>query len=576
MTTPRSLLFAEEARKAILNGVNKLADAVEVTLGPKGRTVILQQPFGQPLSTKDGVTVSRAISLANPLEDVGAQLVKEVASKTADSAGDGTTTATVLAREIYREGIKLVAAGLNPTSLKRGIDKATAVLVGQRDDSSGNMTGGLLGALAIPVADSSDMIRDVATISANSDRQIGEILAEAMSRIGRDGVVSVEESRTHETQLDVVEGMQFDRGYLSPWFMTDVARQECVLEEPLILITAKKIFGQKGMQDLTAVLTAALSTRPRPVLVIAEDVEQDPLAFLIVNKMQGRLQAAAVKAPGFGDRRAALLQDIATLTGATVIDDTIGRKLETVRLVDLGQAARVIVDATSCTIVGGAGDRAAITARIDEIRLQIDRSESDYDREKLQERLAKLTGGVAVIKVGGATEAEMKEKKARVEDAMYATRAAVAEGIVPGGGVALLRAVTTGAFLAFLSSLTDPDEVAGAKIILRAASEPLRAIVRNAGQEPADIINAITDHRSEDARNPNFGYNAATDTFEDLVAAGVIDPVKVTRTALMAAASIAGLLLTTEAIVTDDLEALEKLAKVKQGAGQHGAGMGGY
>jgi chaperonin GroEL len=551
----KQILHGEDSRQAILRGVNILADAVKATLGPKGRNVVIEKKFGSPTITKDGVTVAKEIELANAMENVGAQLVKEVASKTSDIAGDGTTTATVLAQAIYREGVKTVAAGANPMALKRGIDKAVESIIGKRDEN-GVSSGGALNKLSKPV--SGDMIAQVGTISANSDAQIGTIIAEAMKKVGKDGVITVEESRTMETQLEVVEGMQFDRGYLSPYFVTDAERMEAALENPYILIYEKKI---SSMKDLLPLLESIARTA-KPLVIIAEDVDGEALATLVVNKLRGTLNVAAVKAPGFGDRRKAMLQDIAILTGGKAITEDLGIKLEGVKIEDLGTAKRVTIDKDNTTIIDGGGKDGEVEGRVKEIRAQVEKSTSDYDREKLQERLAKLVGGVAVIKVGAATETEMKEKKARVEDAMHATRAAVEEGIVPGGGVALLRC--TAAVDTLIKTL-EGDEKIGATIIRRALEEPLRLIVSNAGEEGAVVIGKI-----RDSKDVNFGYNAGTDKYEDLVAAGVIDPTKVTRTALQNAASIAGLLLTTEAMISEIPEKKEAPA-----GGGHGGGMEG-
>ena len=509
---------------------------MKVTLGPKGRNVVIEKKFGSPTITKDGVTVAKEIELSNALENMGAQMVREVASKTSDVAGDGTTTATVLAQAIYREGVKTVAAGANPMALKRGIDKAVEAIIGKRDEN-GLPVGGALSKLSKPV--SGDMIAQVGTISANSDSQIGTIIAEAMKKVGKDGVITVEESRTMETQLEVVEGMQFDRGYLSPYFVTDAERMEAALENPYILIYEKKI---SSMKDLLPLLESIARTA-KPLVIIAEDVDGEALATLVVNKLRGTLNVAAVKAPGFGDRRKAMLQDIAILTGGKAITEDLGIKLEGVKIEDLGTAKRVTIDKDNTTIIDGGGKDGEVEGRVKEIRAQIDKTTSDYDREKLQERLAKLVGGVAVIKVGAATETEMKEKKARVEDAMHATRAAVEEGIVPGGGVALVRC--TPAVDEVIKSL-EGDEKIGATIIRRAIEEPLRLIVSNAGEEGAVVIGKI-----RDSKEANYGYNAGADKYEDLVKAGVIDPTKVTRTALQNAASIAGLMLTTEAMISE-------------------------
>jgi chaperonin GroEL len=551
----KQILHGEDSRQAILRGVNVLADAVKVTLGPKGRNVVIEKKFGSPTITKDGVTVAKEIELKDSLENMGAQMVREVASKTSDVAGDGTTTATVLAQAIYREGVKTVAAGANPMALKRGIDKAVEAIVGKRDEN-GVVTGGALSKFSKPVT--GDMIAQVGTISANSDSTIGTIIAEAMKKVGKDGVITVEESKTLETLLEVVEGMQFDRGYLSPYFVTDPDRMEVSLEEPYILIHEKKI---SSMKDLLPLLEQ-VARNGKPLVIIAEDVDGEALATLVVNKLRGTLNVAAVKAPGFGDRRKAMLEDIAKLTGGKAITEDLGIKLENVKVEDLGRAKRITIDKDNTTIVEGRGSDTDISGRVKEIRNQIDKTTSDYDREKLQERLAKLVGGVAVIKVGAATETEMKEKKARVEDAMHATRAAVEEGIVAGGGVALVRC--TPVVEALIKTL-EGDEKIGAQIIRRAIEEPLRQIVSNAGVEGAVIVGKI--HESKD---DNFGYNAGSDKFEDLVAAGVIDPTKVTRTALQNAASIAGLMLTTEAMVSEIPE-----PKGAPAPGGHGGGMDG-
>jgi len=549
----KQIVHGEESRQAILRGVNVLADAVKVTLGPKGRNVVIEKKFGSPLITKDGVTVAKEIELKDTLENMGAQMVKEVASKTSDIAGDGTTTATVLAQAIFREGVKTVAAGANPMALKRGIEKAIQAVTGTVD-AEGNRVGAALDKLSKPVT--GDMIAQVGTISANNDETIGKIIAEAMKKVGKDGVITVEESKTMETQLEVVEGMQFDRGYLSPYFVTDPERMEVVLENALILIHEKKI---SSMKDLLPLLEQ-VAKGGRPLLIIAEDVEGEALATLVVNKLRGTLQICAVKAPGFGDRRKAMLQDIAILTGGKAITEDLGLKLENIQLQDLGQAKKLTVDKDNTTIVEGKGKGADIEGRVKELRSQIDKTTSDYDREKLQERLAKLVGGVAVIKVGAATETEMKEKKARVEDAMHATRAAVEEGIVPGGGVALIRCVEA------ISALKlEGDEAIGANIVKRALEEPLRQIVGNAGEEGAVIIGKIRENK-----DVAYGYNAQTGEFVDLVKAGVIDPTKVTRTALQNAGSIAALMLTTEALVSE----LPEEKKEAPMPGGHG-GMGG-
>ena len=525
----KQVIHGEDSRAAILRGINQLADAVKITLGPKGRNVVIDKKFGSPTITKDGVTVAKEIELKDALENMGAQMVREVASKTSDVAGDGTTTATVLAQAIFREGVKTVAAGANPMALKRGIDKAVEKATDEIKRLSKPVKG--------------DAIAQVGTVSANGDNTIGNIIAEAMNKVGKDGVITVEESRTMETALEVVEGMQFDRGYLSPYFVTDPERMEAVLENPLILINEKKI---SSMKDLLPLLEQ-VAKMGKPMLIIAEDVEGEALATLVVNKLRGTLNIAAVKAPGFGDRRKAMLEDIAILTGGKVISEDLGIKLENVKLEDLGRAKKITIDKDNTTIVEGAGKQADIEGRVKTLRAQIDETTSDYDREKLQERLAKLVGGVAVIKVGAATETEMKEKKARVEDAMHATRAAVEEGIVPGGGVALVRAAKAlEKFQINKEGEGDPDEQIGVNIVRRALEEPLRQIVQNAGKEGAVVVERV---RSE--KNENVGFNAQTEQFEDLVKAGVIDPAKVTRTALQNAASIAGLMLTTEAMVSE-------------------------
>jgi len=552
----KQIIHGEESRQAILRGVNILADAVKVTLGPKGRNVVIEKKFGAPSITKDGVTVAKEIELKDPLENMGAQMLREVASKTSDVAGDGTTTATVLAQSIYREGIKMVAAGANPMALKRGIEKAIAAVTGTNDKEGNHTNSGELDKLSKPVAGDMKAIAQVGTISANNDETIGRIIAEAMKKVGKDGVITVEESKTMETQLEVVEGMQFDRGYLSPYFVTDPERMETVMENALILIYEKKI---SSMKDLLPLLEQ-IAKGGKPLVIIAEDVEGEALATLVVNKLRGTLQAVAVKAPGFGDRRKAMLQDIATLTGGKAITEDLGIKLENVQISDLGQAKKITVDKDNTTIVEGKGKHTEIEGRVKEIRGQIDKTTSDYDREKLQERLAKLVGGVAVIKVGAATETEMKEKKARVEDAMHATRAAVEEGIVPGGGVALVRCAH-----AVDALKLEGDEGTGARIVRRALEEPMRQIVENAGEEGAIVVGKILE-----SKDRNFGYNAQTNNFEDLVAAGVIDPTKVTRTALQNAGSIASLMLTTEALVAEIPEEKKEPAM----PGGHG-GMGG-
>ena len=520
----KRIIYGEDSRQTILAGVNQLANTVKVTLGPKGRNVVLEKKFGGPTVTKDGVTVAKEIELEDKLENLGAQMVREVASKTSDVAGDGTTTATVLAQAIYRDGVKSVAAGSNPMAIKRGIDKAVAKVVEGIHE------------MARPVEGKA--VAQVAAISANSDESIGNIIAEAMEKVGKDGVITVEEGKSMTTELDVVEGMQFDRGYLSPYFVTDQDSMEVSLENPLILIHEKKI---SSMQDLLPVLEQT-SRAGRPLLIVAEDVEGEALATLVVNKLRGTLQVAAVKAPGFGDRRKAMLEDIAILTGGKAIMEETGIKLDGVQMEDLGTASRVVIDKDNTTIVEGAGTKEAIEGRVKQLRSQVEDTTSDYDREKLQERLAKLVGGVAVIRVGAATETEMKEKKARVEDAMHATRAAVEEGIVPGGGVALLRA---GKALADYE-LDDHDEQVGVSIVQRALEAPLRNIVQNAGQEGAIVVGKVLENKSA-----NFGFNAQTEKYEDMVKAGVIDPAKVTRTALQNAGSIAGLMLTTEATVSE-------------------------
>ncbi len=537
----KQILHGEESRQAILRGVNILADAVKATLGPRGRNVVLEKKFGSPTITKDGVTVAKEIDLQDPLENVGAQLVREVASRTSDLAGDGTTTATVLAQAIFREGVRTVAAGANPMALKRGIDKAVTTIIGTRDKDGKWVEGGALGKLSRPVDE--DSVAQVGSISANGDQEIGEIIARAMKTVGKDGVITVEDSKTGLTFLETVEGMQFDRGYLSPYFVTDPGRMEVVLDEPSILIFEKKI---NSMKDLLPLLEQ-VARGGKPLLIIAEDVEGDALATLVVNKLRGTLTVAAVKAPGFGDRRNAILSDIAVLTGGKAITEDLGIKLDGVKLEDLGKAKRITIDKDNTTIIDGAGEASKIKGRVTEIRAQIEKSTSDYDKEKLQERLAKLVGGVAIIQVGAVTETELKEKKARVEDALHATRAAVEEGIVPGGGVALVRAIP--AVDALMKTL-EGDEKIGAHIVRRSLEEPLRQIVANAGEEGAVVVAKVLA-----SKDRHYGYNAATGVFEDLVKAGVIDPTKVTRTALENAASIAGLLLTTEALVVELPEA---------------------
>ncbi|PYX72732.1 MAG: chaperonin GroEL [Acidobacteria bacterium] len=548
----KHIVHGEESRQAILRGVNLLADAVKVTLGPKGRNVVIEKKFGSPTITKDGVTVAKEIELKDGLENMGAQMVREVASKTSDVAGDGTTTATVLAQAIYREGVKTVAAGANPMALKRGIEKAVTVIAGKLD-KEGNRINGELDKLSKPVT--GEMIAQVGTISANNDETIGKIIAEAMKKVGKDGVITVEESKTLETQLEVVEGMQFDRGYLSPYFVTDPERMEVALENAYILINEKKI---SSMKDLLPLLEQ-IAKSGKPLLIIAEDVEGEALATLVVNKLRGTLQVAAVKAPGFGDRRKAMLQDIAILTGGKAITEDLGIKLENVQISDLGQAKKITIDKDNTTVVEGKGKHAEIEGRVKEIRSQVEKTTSDYDREKLQERLAKLVGGVAVIKVGAATETEMKEKKARVEDAMHATRAAVEEGIVPGGGVALARCAA-----ALDKVKADGDEQIGINIVKRAITEPLRQIVENAGEEGAVILGKVLE-----SKESNYGFNAFSNEYEDLVKAGVLDPTKVVRTALQNAGSIASLMLTTEALVAEIPEKKEAPAP-----GGHGGGMG--
>jgi len=539
----KEIVYQETARKYVLHGVDALANAVKVTLGPKGRNVVIEKSFGSPVVTKDGVTVAKEIELENKFENMGAQMVREVASKTSDTAGDGTTTATVLAQAIFREGSRLVAAGHNPMEIKRGIDKAVEAIVLALKD------------LAKQTQDPKE-ITQVGTISANGDETIGELIAKAMEKVGKEGVITVEEAKSAETTLDVVEGMQFDRGYLSPYMVTDAERMEAVHEDAYILISEKKI---SNMKDLLPVLEG-IARQQKPLIIIAEDVEGEALATLVVNKLRGTLQCAAVKAPGFGDRRKEMLKDIAILTNGQVISEELGTKLENVTLSDLGRAKRVKIDKDNTTIIDGAGAPDKIKAREREIKAQIENTTSDYDKEKLQERLAKLAGGVAVIKVGAATEVEMKEKKARVEDALNATRAAVEEGIVPGGGVALIR------LSAALDNLKlSPDQTWGAQIIRRACEEPLRQISNNAGVEGSIVINKVREGSG------SFGYNAATDTYGDLLAMGVIDPAKVVRCALQNAASVAGLMLTTEALVAER----PKDKKESSGGGHGGHGHGG-
>jgi len=530
----KQIVHGEESRAAILRGVNQLADAVKITLGPKGRNVVLDKKYGSPTITKDGVTVAKEIELKDARENMGAQMVREVASKTSDVAGDGTTTATVLAQAIFREGVKTVAAGANPMALKRGIDKAVERATREIKKMSKPVTG--------------EMIAQVGTISANGDYSIGALIAEAMDKVGKDGVITVEDSKTMETALEVVEGMQFDRGYLSPYFVTDAETMKAVLENPVILLSEKKI---SAMRDMLPILEQ-VAKLGKPILIIAEDVEGEALATLVVNRLRGTINVAAVKAPGFGDRRKAMLEDIAVLTGGKVISEDLGIKLENVKLEDLGTARRVTIDKENTTIIDGGGETKDLQGRVKTLKTQIEDCTSDYDREKLQERLAKLVGGVAVIRVGAATETELKEKKARVEDAMHATRAAVEEGIVPGGGVVYIRAAKVlDKFKLFEGNSEDEpagdaDEQIGVNIVKRALEEPLRQIVSNAGKEGAVIVEKV---RLE--KNPNIGYNAVTEKFEDLVAAGVIDPAKVTRCALQNAASIAGLMLTTEALISE-------------------------
>jgi chaperonin GroEL len=537
----KELLFSTEARAKLKKGVDALAEAVRITLGPRGRNVVIDKKFGSPTVTKDGVTVAKEIELSDPIENLGAQMVKEVATKTSDLAGDGTTTATVLAQAIFREGLKNVTAGANPMELKRGIDRAVAAVVEQ------------LKSISVPTVGKKE-IAQVGTISANTDKEIGNLIADAMEKVGKEGVITVEEAKGLETTLETVDGMQFDRGYLSPYFVTDPEKMEAVLEDPYILIHDKKISAMKELLPLLE----RVAESGKPMLVIAEDVEGEALATLVVNKLRGTLKVVAVKAPGFGDRRKEMLRDIAVLTGGQVISEEVGLKLENVTLADLGRAKRVVIDKDDTTIVDGKGKPEAIQGRIAEIKAAIEKSTSDYDREKLQERLAKLSGGVAIINVGAATETEMKEKKARVEDALHATRAAVEEGVVPGGGVALIRAQSA------LDKLKGTeDEKVGVEIVRRALEEPIRMIAQNAGAESSIVV-----ARVKESKDKNFGYNAATDNYEDLVKAGVIDPTKVTRTALQNAASIAGLLLTTECVVVEKKEEKPALAAA-------GGGMGG-
>jgi chaperonin GroEL len=541
----KQIVTGADSRQAILRGINILADAVKITLGPKGRNVVIDKKFGSPIITKDGVTVAKEIDLKDPLENLGAQMVKEVASKTSDVAGDGTTTATVLAQAIFREGVRTVAAGASPMALKRGIEKAVEAAVQEIKRLSRDVKG--------------DMIAQVGTISANTDKQVGNIIAEAMKKVGKDGVITVEESKTMETTLEVVEGMQFDRGYLSPYFATDPERMECVLDDVRILIHEKKI---SSLKDLLPLLeqTAKIA---KPLLIISEDLEGEALATLVVNKLRGTLHCAAVKAPGFGDRRKAMLEDIAVLTGGKAITEDLGIKLENVTLEELGSAKKVTITKDNTTIIAGSGKPAEVEGRIKQLRAQIEETTSDYDKEKLQERLAKLVGGVAIIKVGAATETELKEKKARVEDAMHATRAAVEEGIVAGGGTALLRCVPV------LDKLKlHDDEAIGVNIVKRALEEPLRQIALNAGHEGALVVGRVRESKDE-----NYGFNAETGEFGDMIKAGIIDPAKVTRLALQNAASIVSLMLTTEVLIAD-LKADEEMAGASAG---HGGGMGeGY
>ena len=549
----KNISYSEDARQAMLRGVNKLADAVKITLGPKGRNVVLEKKFGSPLSTKDGVSVAKEIELEDARENMGAQLVREVASKTSDVAGDGTTTATVLAQAIFREGVKAVTAGSNPMDVKRGIDRAV--------ESATNE----IKKLSRPVAGKA--IAQVGIISANNDESIGEIIAQAMEKVGKDGVITVEEAKGLETSLEVVEGMQFDRGYLSPYFVTDAERMETVLEDAYILIHEKKI---SSMKDLLPVLEQVAKSG-KPLLIIAEDVVGEALATLVVNKLRGTLHAAAVKAPGFGDRRKAMLEDIAILTNGKCITEDLGIRLENVKLEDLGRAKKIVIDKENTTLVEGAGKSKAIEGRVKQIRTQIDETTSDYDREKLQERLAKLVGGVAVIKVGAATESEMKEKKARVEDAMHATKAAVEEGIVPGGGVALVRCTSALEDLAKKEEKQNHDIAIGVKIVKRALEEPIRQIANNAGYEGSVIVNQVKGLEEDKAKGANWGFDAQNEKFVNMHDAGIIDPTKVVRSALQNAASIASLMLTTEAVINEIPE--EKKAPMAPGMG--GGGMGG-
>ena len=556
MANAKQIVHGEESRHAILRGVNQLADVVKITLGPRGRNVVLDRKFGSPTITKDGVTVAKEIELQDPLENMGAQMVREVASKTSDVAGDGTTTATVLAQAIFREGAKTVTAGANPMDVKRGIERAVRTICGYDEtgkDGNKKHIKGEIDKISKPVEGA--MIAQVGAVSANNDHTIGNIIAEAMKKVGKDGVITVEESKTMETTLEVVEGMQFDRGYLSPYFVTDPERMECVMENALVLIHEKKISSMKDLLPLLEQIAKA----GKPLLIIAEEVEGEALATLVVNKLRGTLQCCAVKAPGFGDRRKAMLEDIAILTNGKAISEDLGIKLENVKLEDLGEAKKITIDKDNTTIIEGAGKSADIEGRVKQLRTQVEETTSDYDREKLQERLAKLVGGVAQIKVGAATETEMKEKKARVEDAMHATKAAVEEGIVPGGGVALVRCIP-----ALHKLKAEGDEQIGINIVTRALEEPLRLIVANAGHEGAVVVEKVKSNN-----NQNYGFNAETESFGDLVADGVIDPTKVTRAALQNAASIASLLLTTEAMVSEYPDKEDKTS-----AGSPG-GMGG-
>jgi chaperonin GroEL len=545
MANAKQIIHGEESRHAILRGVNQLADVVKITLGPKGRNVVLDKKFGSPTITKDGVTVAKEIELQDPLENMGAQMVREVASKTSDVAGDGTTTATVLAQAIFREGAQTVAAGANPMAVKRGIESAVRTICGYDEtgkDGNKKHVKGEIDKISKPVEGA--MIAQVGAVSANNDHTIGNIIAEAMKKVGKDGVITVEESKTMETTLEVVEGMRFDRGYLSPYFVTDPERMECVMENALVLIHEKKISSMKDLLPLLEQIAKAA----KPLLIIAEEVEGEALATLVVNKLRGTLQCCAVKAPGFGDRRKAMLEDIAILTDGKAISEDLGIKLENVKLADLGRAKKITIDKDNTTIIEGAGKSADIEGRVKQLRTQVEETTSDYDREKLQERLAKLVGGVAHIKVGAATETEMKEKKARVEDAMHATKAAVEEGIVPGGGVALVRCIP-----ALHKLKAEGDEQIGINIVTRALEEPLRMIVTNAGHEGAVVVEKVKSNN-----NQNYGFNAETEIFGDLVAEGVIDPTKVTRAALQNAASIASLLLTTEAMICEYPEEKDK------------------